>query len=155
MQCIFVSYHVTYFHSPRFFLQNFKFPGVFPWDFDNFSIPWFFMFSRFVATLHMLKQGKMMTWQENLQNVSFDTAQSIYLLDCLIVQSHISDCVCQLPHILKKILPFYQLHQENFKNDMVVAIVLALQFNTGKSPRALFHLKLLLAEPEWEISWSD
>ena len=38
---------------------------------------------------------------------------------------------------------------------MVVAIVLALQFNTGESPRALFHLKLLLAEPECEISWGD
>ena len=31
---------------------------------------------------------------------------------------------------------------------MVVVIVLALLFNTGESPRALFHLKLLLAEQE-------
>ena len=48
----------------------------------------------------------------------------------------------------KEDIAFYQLHQENVKNDIVVAIVLALQFNTEKSPRAVFHLKLLLAEPE-------
>ena len=35
---------------------------------------------------------------------------------------------------------------------MAVAIVLALQFNTGERPRALLHLKLLLAEQELEIS---
>ena len=56
--------------------------------------------------------------------------------------------MCQLLHIPKKDITFYQLHQENFKNDMVAAIVLALQFNTDKRPRALFHLKLFLAEPE-------
>ena len=39
----------------------------------------------------MLKQGKIMTWWENVQNFSFDNAQSIYLLDYLILQSHVSD----------------------------------------------------------------
>ena len=48
----------------------------------------------------------------------------------------------------KKDIAFYQLHQENVKNEMVVAIMLALQFHTDKSPRDLFHLKLLLAEPD-------
>ena len=39
----------------------------------------------------MLKQGKIMTWQESLQNFSFDTTQSIYLLDYLVLQSYVSD----------------------------------------------------------------
>ena len=39
----------------------------------------------------MLKRGKIMTWQENLQNLFFDNAESIYLLDYLIIQSHVSD----------------------------------------------------------------
>ena len=53
--------------------------------------------------------------------------------------------VCQLPHMPKKRHWLYQLHQENFKNDMIVAVVLELQFNIDT---ALFHLKLLVAEPE-------
>ena len=65
----------------------------------------------------MLKQGKGMTWQENLQNFSFSfNWQSIYLLDYLILQSHVSDWLQCVPvaTYAKKGIAFYQLHQENF-----------------------------------------
>ena len=64
----------------------------------------------------MLKQGKIMTWQENLQNFVFDNTKSIYLLDYLIPQSHVSDWLQCVPitTYTKKGIAFHQLHQENY-----------------------------------------
>ena len=71
-------------------------------------------------------------------------------MDYLVLQSHVSDWLqgVLVATYTKDDIVFYQLPQENFKNDMVVAVVLASQFNTGKSPIPLFHFKPLLAEPE-------
>ena len=62
------------------------------------------------------KTGQNHDLTRKLAKLFFDNAQSIYLLDCLILRSHVSDWLQHVPvaTYTKKGIAFYQLHQENF-----------------------------------------
>ena len=71
-----------------------------PFSWSNFD-GWFILFVQNCRLLHMLKQGKGITWQENLQNFSFSFHKA-WTTSFSKVMFLTGYSLCQLPHIPKR-----------------------------------------------------